>query len=118
MLQVFTSQGPATAPLEPLFANLITADVKIRDFGRDTFEALGRLCRRSCGGPLSVSDRGPQRTLFTFQAPPELSKESSQRPERLWNIRLKGQADPIQQLALPTTLGMDRPQFGQCVKDY
>jgi len=38
VLQVVIGQGSATALFEPLFTDLIAADVEIPDFGRHTFE--------------------------------------------------------------------------------
>jgi hypothetical protein len=40
VFQSVIGQGPATAVVEPLFANLIAADVEIPDFGRYAFEVL------------------------------------------------------------------------------
>ena len=40
VLQIVIGQGSATAVLEPLFANLIAADMEIPDFARDAFEVL------------------------------------------------------------------------------
>ena len=42
VLQVIVSERPAPAVFVPLFANLITADVEIPDFGRDAFKVLPR----------------------------------------------------------------------------
>jgi hypothetical protein len=40
VFQIVIGQGAATPVLEPLFANLITANVEIPDFGRDALEVL------------------------------------------------------------------------------
>ena len=73
MLQIVVTEGSASAVFEPLFANLIAADVEIPDFGRDTLEVLA-VCSADVAVPHAgsrIRTRGDvTRTVFVAQDPP------------------------------------------------